>query len=79
MAAKLVSKHGGEVVVEAPGSEHYRAIFKPYNADVIDNGDGTFSIPSITDAQDLDIAFTRETQACYEYDSTRKVWWKWSV
>lgn len=79
MVSKIIATDGSEYVVDATGAPHPRAIYKPYDVEVIDNGNGTFSIPSITDAQDLDIAFTRETQACYEYDSARNIWWPWKV
>lgn len=79
MTAKIVCKHGGEVVVNGPGDEHYRDVYKPHDADVTANADGSYSIPAIENPQDLDLACTRETQTFYEYDSAKKAWWKWSA
>lgn len=48
-------------------------------ADVIANGDGSYSIPKITDANDADHFVAKDTGFVLVYDAEDKAWWSYGV
>lgn len=76
MITKIIRIDGADHAVLANGDVRELVRYRISSSDVTANGDGTYSIPRITDAEDSDTALTRDTADMYTYDEELKVWWK---
>ena len=79
MITKIIQIDGSEHAIMPGGDPRKRACYNCKSADVVDNGNGTYSIPEITDARNADVATTMDTCKFYKYDEDINVWWEQSL
>lgn len=76
MITKIIQIDGSEHAIAANGDVRKRACYQIKSEDVSANGDGTYSIPGITDAKNADYAITMDTCDMYKHDEDLHAWWK---
>ena len=78
MQTRIASFNGDDYAIDENGFPKYKINrFRINSNEVVDNGDGTYSIPSIKNPRDSYFALTRDTGALYMYDENKQAWWKW--
>ena len=60
--------------VDDRGREHINYFGKKKH--VVDNGNGTYSIPAVTNMRDSYCFYTKDDPNVYMYDEEDRVWWK---
>jgi hypothetical protein len=75
MITKIIQIDGSEHAIAPNGDVRKRACYQIKSADVTANGNGTYSIPGITDAKNADLASAMDTCDCYKYDEELQAWW----
>ena len=76
MATKVIQIDGSEHAIMSDGDVRKVATYYCLSSEVIDNGDGTYSIPSVKDARDSDRAYTKDTQEVFMYEESIAAWYK---
>lgn len=74
MVTKVISQT--EYCVHADGTGNQRQEFYGNSGDVVDNGDGSYSIPEAKDARNSAVFMAMDTGLTLMYDAEAKVWWK---
>ena len=76
MITKIIQIDGSEHAIMPGGDPRKRACYNCKSADVVDNGNGTYSITGITDARNADLAITIDTVEVFKHDEDINAWWK---
>ena len=76
MITKIIQIDGSEHAIMPGGDPRKRACYQIKDADVTANGDGTYSIPGITDARNADLASTMDTCRLFKFDEDINAWWE---
>ena len=76
MATKVIQIDGSEHAIMSDGDVREVATHYCLSSEVVDNGDGTYSIPTVKDARDPDRAYTKDTQEVFMYEESIDAWYK---
>ena len=76
MATKVIKIDGSEHAIMSDGDVRKVATYYCLSSEVIDNGDGAYSIPAVKDARDSDRAYTKDTQEVFMYEESIAAWYK---
>ena len=77
MQTRIATFNGDCYAIDDNGHAKYKIISYRINSnEVINNGDGTYSIPSIKNPKDSYWAYTRDTPGLYMYDEEKQKWLK---
>ena len=76
MATKVIQIEGSERAIMPNGD--LRKVVTHYGlaSEVMNDGDGTYTIPTITDARNPDRFYTKDTQEVYIYEESINAWYK---
>lgn len=76
MATKVIQIDGSEHAIMPDGDVRKVATYYCLSSEVINNGNGTYSIPTTVDPHDPDRAYTKDTQEVYMYEESIAAWYK---
>lgn len=76
MAMKVIKIEGTEYAVLPNGDLRKVATHYGVSSEVIDNGNGTYSIPTANDPHDPEVFYTKDTQDVYMYEESITAWYK---
>ena len=75
MQTRVATFNGDDYAIDENGFPKYKIVrYRIYSNEVLQNGDGTYSIPSIKKPRDCYWAYTRDTADLYMYDEEKQVW-----
>lgn len=76
MATKVIKIEGTEYAIMPNGDLRKVAIHYGVSSEVVNNGNGTYSIPTVKDALNPDSFYTKDTQEIYMYEESISAWYK---
>lgn len=76
MATKVIQIEGTEYAIMPNGDLRKVATHYGLSSEVVDNGDGTYSIPSVKDALNPDSFYTKDTREVFMYEESIAAWYK---
>lgn len=77
MIAKILEMNGSRVLVSGDGSVHKAPEYVVDAEEIVDNGDGSFSITGITEPMHGGLAYTTDGKRALMYSGGHQCWYSW--
>ena len=76
MAIKTIEIDGSMHAIMPDGDVRKVATYFGMAAEVVNNGNGTYSIPTVTDARNPDVFYAKDTKEVFMFEESINAWYK---